>query len=559
MKQHTPNWHRGLHAIHFGLVNGLIALTFMAVLAITVLSPVWVQHSQAAVSSFPSYSFWNAPVPAYTALHPNSAQLVASIAGQASQFGTSFNNTASSPVYEVSADTPLVTVVPWNCGAGTMPDLANQWQNVPLPFFAVPGGVNSQMTIYQPSTSMVWEFGHMQNVAGQWQACTGGKLSTNSSGVFPAPYGVSSSSLAVLGGQLTPEELRSGYIDHTIGLALPQTSGFIAPATRGAGAVSGAPALGMRFRLDPSVNINSLGLNASGLAIARAAQTYGFVIWDTSSSVTVFGNNPLAQTSRSIPNPYANVPGYTTALAGFPWDKLQALPAGGNYATAIPAITAFSASQTSVKPESTVTLSWQSSNVNRCAISGIGDNLPASGSVVTKRLLSSTVFVLRCGGPNGAASSQLGVAVTSSAVNDSLVEIGPGVVIDQPYSGYANVFPEIMSGAAAERVYKVVYYEKDTYLYETAKPPFALNTSRMDNGKHTIEAQIYYRDGTSEKKSLGIGVSNTPETLFATTQSGIVKAPPSIPLPYVLLGAAIALIGMAVGTLWGWHKAHLVS
>jgi hypothetical protein len=558
MTHTTPHWHRGLHALHFGLVNGLIVTTSMAVLAITVLSPVWVQHSEAAVSSFPSYSFWNSPVPAYTALHPNSSQLVANIAQQAAQFGTSFNNSSSSPVYEVPADTPLVSVVPWDCGAGSMPDLANQWQNVPLPFFAVPGGANSQLVIYQPSTSTVWEFGHMRNIAGQWQACTGGKLSTSSEGVFSAPYGISSSGLSALGGQLTPEELRSGYIDHVVALALPQTNSHVSPATQGSSSASEAPAQGMRFRLDPSVNISSLGLNASGLAIARAAQTYGFIIWNTASSVSVSGNNPIAQTARSIPNPYDSVPGYSSALSGFPWDKLQALPAGGNYATTIPAITAFSASQTKVKADSTVTLSWQSANINRCAISGVGDNLPASGSVVTKRLLGTTVFVLRCGGPNGAASSQLTVTVVHGTVNDSVSELPPGVVIDQPYSGYANIFPEIMNGSAAERVYKVVYYEKATYLYETAKPPFALNTARMDNGTHTIEAQIYYRDGTSDKKSLGIKVSNTPETLFATVQSGVVSAPSSIPLPYVLLGAAITLIGMLVGSWWGWHKAHLV-
>ena len=103
-----------------------------------------------------------------------------------------------------------------------------------------------------------------------------------------------------------------------------------------------------------------------------------------------------------------------------------------------------------------------------------------------------------------------------------------------------------------------MYYENATYLYETAKPPFALNTIRMENGKHIIEAQIYYRDGTSDKKSIGFSVSNTPETLFATVQSGTVTAPPSIPLPYVLAGAVIALLGMAVGSWWGWHKAHVV-
>lgn len=558
MKQHTLHWHRGLHAVHFGLVNGLIAVTFMAVLAITVLSPIWLQQSQAAVSSFPSYSFWNSPVPAYTSLHSNSAQIVANIANQASTFGSSINNSLSAPVYEVPADIPAVSVNVWDCGAGSMPDLASQWQSVPLPFYAVPGGANAQMVIYQPSSSTVWEFGHMRNVAGQWEACTGGRISTSSSGVFSAPYGISSSGLAALGGQLTPDELRSGYIDHVIGLALPQTNGFVNPATQSAGSYSGAPAMGMRLRLDPSININNLGLNASGLAIARAAQTYGFVVWNTSSSVSVLGNNPIAQTHRSIPNPYNNLAGYGSALANFPWDKLQVLPSGSDYATVIPAITTFTVSQPSVKSGSTVSLSWQSANVNRCAIGGVADNLPANGSIVSKPLTIATTFVLRCGGPNGAASSQLSVAVSRTLANDAQQQLPPGVIVDEPYSGYANVIPEIMNGAEAERVYKVVYYEANNYLYETAKPPFALNTSRMDNGPHTIDAQIYYRDGTSDKKSIGIKVSNTPETLFATTQSNLVKVPPTIPAVFVVIGAMIALAGMAVGSWWGWHKAHLV-
>lgn len=461
----------------------------------------------------------------------------------------------SAPVYQADAGTTPVNVQYWDCGIGSPADVESQWQQVPVPFYAVPGGINSQMVVQ--SGPDIWEFGYMRNVAGQWQACTGGKISSSSNGVFPSPYGLSASGLATIGGQLTPDELRSGYIDHVVGLALPRTNGNVSPASQSAGSTSGAPALGMRFKLDPTVNIHQLGLTPAGVAIARAAQTYGFVIWNTAGSVSVYGNNPVSQTSRGLPNPYSTVSGYATALNGFPWDKLQALPTGGDYTSVIPAITSFSVSQSSVRAESTVTLSWQASNLNRCAINGVSDNLPASGSIVTKPLVTSTTFVLRCGGQNGAASSQLSVVVTRNSENNPTEELPPGMIIDQPYSGYANIMPEIMNGAAAERVYKVVYYEKTTYLYETAKPPFALNTSRMDNGEHTINAQIYYRDGTSDKKSLGISVSNTPETLFATVQSGVIKAPPSIPLPYALAGLSIALTGMAVGSWWGWRKAHL--
>lgn len=37
---------------------------------------------------------------------------------------------------------------------------------------------------------------------------------------------------------------------------------------------------GMRFRLDPSVNVDALKMHPVGKAIAKAAQKYGFVIWD---------------------------------------------------------------------------------------------------------------------------------------------------------------------------------------------------------------------------------------------------------------------------------------
>lgn len=555
MKHHLPHWHRGLHAVHFGFMSGLVVLTFMFALLTTLVSPAWIKQSEAAVSPFPSYSFWNTPVPSYTALHPDSNSLVANITQQVSQYGSGFNISSSAPVYQASPETTPVNVQYWDCGIGSPADVASQWQQVPVPFYAVPGGSNNQMVVQ--SGSDVWEFGYMRNIAGQWQACTGGKLSTGGQGVFPSPYGLSSSGLATIGGQLTPEEIKSGYIDHIVGLALPMTNGFVSPATQSSANSGGAPALGMRFKLDPTVNIQQLGLSPAGVAIARAAQTYGFVIWNTAGSVSVLGNNPVALTSRSIPNPYATVSGYSTALTGFPWDKLQALPTGGDYSSVIPAINSFTVSQTTVKAESTVTLSWQASNLNRCSINGVSDNLPATGSIVSKPLVTATTFVLRCGGQNGAASSQLSVAVTRNSDNNPQQELRPGVIIDEPYSGYANVMPEIMNGSEAERVYKVVYYQNTTYLYETAKPPFALNTSRMDNGKHTVSAQIYYRDGTSDKKSLGIAVSNTPETLFATVQSGVIKAPPSIPLPYALAGVLIAVVGMAIGTWWGWHKAHL--
>ena len=559
MKHKTQNWHRGIHAIHFAFLNGLIVTTLIGSFVVTILSPAMIKHADAAVSSFSSSSFWNSTVPTYTGLHPNSAALVSDVTRQVNQFGTSvIKDVGSSPIYVAEPGAPIVSVIPWDCGNGIPPGLAGQWQSVPIPFFAVPSaGANPTMVVYQPSNATVWEFGHMRNISGQWQACTGGRTSTTSDGVFPSPYGISSSGLAALGGQIGIDEFRLGEINHAIGLNLPQSNSVVWPATQSAGTVAGTPAMGMRFRLDPSVNIGSLGLSTAGQMIARAAQTYGFVVWNSGSSVGVTAENPVSLTSRGLENPY-NAVMSGNPLSGFPWDKLQALPTDYGQSVDAPAVTRFTTSQASVNPDDRVTLTWQANNVNRCTIPGIADNLPASGSTLTPALKTSIVYVIRCGGPAGTASSQVTVTVSRITTNDPVPDLAPGVIIDQPYSGYANILPELMSGESAEMVYKVVYYEKESYLFETAKPPFALNTSRMDNGTYDINARIYYRDGRINEKTAQISVNNSPEILFATTQSSLIKAPASIPRLWGIAGLLVIMTVMALGSWWGYHKAHLV-
>ncbi len=553
MKLHQNHkLHRGLHALHFGFLSGLIVVTFLGTLILSVFSPLWVRQADAAVSNFATGSFWNATTPAFTALHPDSSALVSDVTRQVNQFGATLNK--DSPVYVVDQTVATTSVVPWDCGSGILPDLANQWQAVPIPFYAVPGGTNAQMIVYQPSNSTVWEFGHMRNVAGQWQACTGGKISTQSDGVFSSPYGVSSSGLAALAGQISTQELQAGQINHVVGLNLPQTNGSTWPATQSGGSQPGSPPMGLRLRLDPGVNVNNLGLSQSAVAIARAAQTYGFVVWNRAGSVGVTAENSISATTRGLADPYTSI---NASLAGFPWDKLQALPQDSSQPTNVPAITKFTTSASAIKADNRVTLTWQASNVNRCAIPGLLDNLPANGTTESLPLKSNTTFILRCGGPAGTASSQVSVTVSAITANDPLPVLAPNVIIDQPYSGYANILPELMSPESASQVYKVVYYEQETYLYETAKPPFALNTARMDNGKHTIAARVYYRDGRTEQKTAGFTVNNSPETLFATVQSGNIATVKSIPPLWGAIGILAVLAIMSAGTWWGWHKAHL--
>ncbi len=562
MKKHTlPHWHRGLHAVHFGFLSGLIAFSFLSSIGLSVLSPIWDRQADAAVGSFSAGSFWNAPVPTYTDLHPQSAALVGDIVRQVSQFGATFNkDNGTSPVYIAEPGTPTVAVEPWDCGVGSSAGLAEQWQAVPIPFYAVPsGGANPQMVIHQYGTGTVWEFGYMRKIGAQWQACTGGRTSTASTGVFTAPYGVSASGLAVLGGQLGMQELQTGRINHVVGLNLAQVNGMTWPATQTSGGMDGAPPMGLRLRLDPSLSIDSLGLHPVAQSIARAAQTYGFIVWNTPGVVGVSAENPISVTARGLPDPYSSLlrgSSQYDVLAGFPWDRLQALPQTTAHTAPLPTIHSFTAAQTTVSRDGTTTLAWRTSNVNRCAIPGIADNLPASGTTITPRMREPTTFVLRCGGPVGTASSQVTIGLAVTSANDAPSQLDAAIAF--PYSGYANIINELMSEEMAARAYKVVYYEEAVYLYETATPPFALNTERMDNGTHAVTAKIYFRDGGSDQKTVKIMVQNSPETLFATTQSGVVVAPKSIPPLWAATGIIIVIASMVIGTRWGWHRSHQV-
>ena len=86
---------------------------------------------------------------------------------------------------------------------------------------------------------------------------------------------------------------------------------------------------GLRFRLDPAVDVAALHLSPVGRAIAKAAQTYGFVVWDKGGAITLRAENPKSCTLLGQPDPYPGIfagkPAWSI-LQGFPWDKLQFLP-----------------------------------------------------------------------------------------------------------------------------------------------------------------------------------------------------------------------------------------
>lgn len=291
---------------------------------------------------FAADSFWYAPLPKEVLLNQNSNAYVAEFLRQYRTYynDVGINTTAySTPVYAAGAQAATVPVTQWSCQGYLDADLNRQWSAVPIPPDARPAdGTDAEMTIYQPSSDSLWEFWQARQVHGQWQACWGGKMPdvSRNPGIWAPRYGVAATGLPFAPGQITLQELNSGAIRHVIGIALvdaEKSTVFSWPANRSDGynpdnAPNRIPE-GLRFRLDPSVNVDALNIHPVAKIIARAAQTYGFVVWDKAGAISLRFENPKVHAAAVQGDPYAAIwngtPDYAI-LKGIPWDRLQFLP-----------------------------------------------------------------------------------------------------------------------------------------------------------------------------------------------------------------------------------------
>ena len=293
---------------------------------------------------FAPTSFWYAQIPNDAPLHTNSANFTADFLRQIKAYygNVSINvESFASPVYVVKSNAPTVRVAVRDCQKMGWIDknLEKQFEAVPIPSNATQAeGTDAEMTIWQPSTDTIWELWQAKKTNGLWEACWGGKWQnvSKSDGIFPNRYGTTATSLPFLGGQVTAEELQRGEIRHAIGVALVDAENWNIvswPASRSDGwnpkkNPNQIPE-GMRFRLNPAVNLDAIKLHPVAKTIAKAAQKYGFVVWDKAGSISIRFQNPKAETLAGKPNPYPalfnGTPQYDV-FKNFPWDKLQFLP-----------------------------------------------------------------------------------------------------------------------------------------------------------------------------------------------------------------------------------------
>ncbi|MGI4893806.1 MAG: hypothetical protein ACRYF3_01680 [Janthinobacterium lividum] len=289
-----------------------------------------------------------------------SATLVQSLARQvADHYGgvAAFNvNSYTASFYPVGPDVATVDVEWDNCqdkdytprgllGAG------GQFTAIPIPDTAQPSaGRDAQLTVYSPATDQLWELWRARRTGGHWQACWGGRIDhvSHSPGFFTHGFGASASGLAISGGMVWVDDAQAGRIDHALSLAVIDVRHWKTvswPAQRSDGGDHAETAIpeGTRFRLDPSLDLDTLALSPMARMVARAAQTYGFIVTDRSGAVAVTAQSGAAAVTTQSgaaavttqsgaaagdgpwPGLLGGAPSYQV-MADFPWDQLQALP-----------------------------------------------------------------------------------------------------------------------------------------------------------------------------------------------------------------------------------------
>jgi hypothetical protein len=306
---------------------------------------------------FSRTSVWNAPLAQDAALDPGSGALIGAFEQEVLMEGPNnrlnVNTTAYSiPIYTVPAGQPTVRVR-LDKGAGSSRNpLQGAWRAVPLPPGAQPAkGSDKHLVVWQPSTDRMWEFWAFENTASGPVAQWGGamhKVSKNP-GVYNllawrrttgsrkaweknvGSWGATATSLPAVGGLITLEDLQRGRIDHALAMAIPnaRANEWTSPAHRtdGTSPLPSSLPEGAHLRLDPRLDLASLGLPHLILMMAEAAQRYGIIIRDKSASITFYAQDPTPTGA----NPYTGPAGYFEGkcvcklLTAFPWSHLELL------------------------------------------------------------------------------------------------------------------------------------------------------------------------------------------------------------------------------------------
>jgi hypothetical protein len=300
---------------------------------------------------FGPQSPWNRQLPADAPVHPHSRRLVeANLLPYASMQINMHRWTA--PVYFVTPDTPAVDVECIYAKAhGDRPSFTGrdgkEWiihtdrgvilRDVPIPPGAMPDtsialrpkvNADAHLCIVDPIRRLEWDFCWMAQRDGQWFAGQGVMFDLDGDGVLPNYVGgARASGFPLTAGLIFRDEIAAGRIEHPLVFAYnPAGAAHVHPpasASDGPRPVDqhdwGIPE-GALLQLDPQLDVESLGLDAAGLAIARAMQQYGMYLGDGAGNLVVYAEGlPFVE-----PSPWDGLM-HIDSTRGIPLERLRVI------------------------------------------------------------------------------------------------------------------------------------------------------------------------------------------------------------------------------------------
>jgi hypothetical protein len=272
---------------------------------------------------FPAGSVWNTPV-GNAAVDPRNAGLSAYLASHAKNPNLTLHSWGVSVAESHPSDqTHSVPCVRFpRCTLDAFGSFA-----IPVTAQPDPSG-DRHLAVYDNASQREWDFWQGSNAGGVWTAGAGAAVSMSGNGTAPShTESGNAANFPLLGGIIRPEEMAQGHIDHALVFMMPGVSsvGHVCPATHNDGDSTDPNALleGMRIQLDPSVNIDSLGLPAWQKTIARALQNYGAYLRDNSGSLAILAEDSVSRGYDAWAT--AGLPSGNPSIAGLPWDKFRVL------------------------------------------------------------------------------------------------------------------------------------------------------------------------------------------------------------------------------------------
>ena len=302
--------------------------------------------------------------------------------------------TCGMPEYWAASQTPTVAVR-LNHPSYEDPALITAWSHVPIPSGATPARCsdrNFAVLQRQPDGEVrEWEFWKAsKSPSGHWSAAWGGAtdnvltdrgIASPLQWTNPTPatavarhatYGwnVTASGMSMIGGVITNQDLQSGRINHGLAIAITSAAAhrWMWPAQRSDGYSTDPAALpeGAHLRLSPTVHVARLHVPPLVKMLAWAAQRYGLVVRDQTGWSDVFYAEPPDPRHPNLVPSLLDGSSLESALAAFPWAKLQVLaaPVCSSYSGCQAAEKAVISVAASPRVGSPVTLSTDTSVLN---------------------------------------------------------------------------------------------------------------------------------------------------------------------------------------------------